>query len=113
MPRRSNSDNHSWSTAYERMLRDLIEQEMSGFSGIEDLRVTHNCKMRGLSDYEQRGCYFESPISPRLPPGKLLKALVLHELPFEDQNKSEQEADGPPITLLVLMSRLYLDSTPL
>jgi len=46
--------NHSTSRDYELLIHNLIEQEMSGISGVELLEILHNVKMKGLSGFEHQ-----------------------------------------------------------
>lgn len=46
--------NHATSRHYELLVRNLIEQEMSGISGVELIEILHNAKMKGLSGYEHQ-----------------------------------------------------------
>jgi hypothetical protein len=46
--------NHATSRDYELLIRNFIEQEMSGISGIELIEILHNAKMKGLSGYEHQ-----------------------------------------------------------
>lgn len=50
----SNESNHSTSRDYELLIHKVIEQEMSGIIGVEDLEIIHSAKMKGLSGYEHQ-----------------------------------------------------------
>jgi hypothetical protein len=50
----NNNINHATSRDYEFLIRNLIEQEMSGISGVDSLEVLHNVKMKGLSGYRHQ-----------------------------------------------------------
>jgi hypothetical protein len=46
-----NNDNHKTSRDYELLVYKMIEQELSGISGVEVIEITHNAKIKGLSGY--------------------------------------------------------------
>jgi hypothetical protein len=46
--------NHATSRNYELLVRNLIQQEMSGISGVELIEILHNAKMKGVSGYEHQ-----------------------------------------------------------
>jgi hypothetical protein len=48
------SDNYKTSREYELLVQKLIEQEMSGITGVKELEVSHNTKIKGLSGYEHQ-----------------------------------------------------------
>jgi hypothetical protein len=54
MTSQNSNINHATSRNYELLIRNLIEQEMSGISGVEFIEILHNAKMKGLSGYEHQ-----------------------------------------------------------
>ena len=54
MSSHKNNFNHATSRNYELLVRNLIEQEMSGISGVQLIEILHNAKLKGLSGYEHQ-----------------------------------------------------------
>jgi hypothetical protein len=46
--------NHNTSKDYELLVRGLIEQKLSGVSGVDLIEILHNAKIKGLSGYEHQ-----------------------------------------------------------
>jgi hypothetical protein len=49
-----NRDNYQTSRDYELLVHKIIEQEMSGVTGVRELEITHDTKIKGLSGYEHQ-----------------------------------------------------------
>jgi hypothetical protein len=50
----SSRKNHKTSREYELLVQKMVKQEMSGVTGVKDLEIKHNTKIKGLSGYEHQ-----------------------------------------------------------